>query len=69
MAELTIGAYRLRFLTIEKETHVLSFLTGNGLGNVVTVESGIQADKQTVRLDIISVCIIDSPHYSGLFCP
>ena len=69
MAKLTTGAWRLRFLTIDKETDELSFLTNNGVGNQVTVEPGIQPIKQTVRLDIISVGITDSRHYSGLLCP
>ena len=62
MSKLTRGPWQLRFLTIHKENNVLSFLTSNGVGNVVTVEPGIQPEKQIVRLDIISICIIDSPN-------
>ena len=32
MAELIKSGYQLRFLIIDNETHVLSFLTGNGVG-------------------------------------
>ena len=54
-----LGPWYLRFLTIDKETGVLSYLTSNGVGKVVTVESKTEPPKQTVRLDIISVCNID----------
>ena len=53
------GPWQLRFLTIDKETGVLSFLTSNGVGNVVTIETSIDPVNQTVRLDIISVRNID----------
>ena len=63
----------LRFATVKEETGELTdlFLTSNGVGNVVTVEPEIlpPSDRQKVRRDIISVCIIDSPHYSGFLCP
>ena len=70
MSKLTrTGPWRLRFLIIDKETNVESFLTSNDVEEVVTVEPEIRPNNQTVRLDIISVCIIDNPHYSGLLCP
>ena len=54
MSKLTRpGPWQLRFLIVDKETGVLSFLTSNGVGNVVTVEPSINPEKQTVRLDII----------------
>ena len=58
---ITKGPWHLRFVIVDKETHVLSFLTSNGVGKIVTVEPGIEPPKQRVRLglDIISGCIID----------
>ena len=53
MSEPHTGPWQLRFLTVDEELQqadVLSFLTSNGVGNQVTVEPGIQPDKQTVRL-------------------
>ena len=70
MSKLTRpGPWQLRYLIVDKEVDVLSFLTSNGVGKVVTIEPGIQPAKQIVRLDVTSVCITDSPHYSGLLCP
>ena len=70
MSELTRGPWLLRFRIIEEETGVLLFLTSNGVGNLVTVEPEIHppSERQIVRRDIISVRIIDSPHYSGMLC-
>ena len=72
MSEPTRGPWQLRYLLIKNdvpEPGVLLSLTSNGVGNVVTVVHDIQPDKQTVKLDVISVCIIDSLHYSGFLCP
>ena len=69
MSKVPRGPWNIRFFALDEETNVLLFLTSNGIGNVVTVEPGIQPFRQRVRLDIISVCNIDSPHYSGLLCP
>ena len=63
------GPWKLRFLIVDKETDVLSYLTSNGVDNAVTIESKEEPSKQTVRLDIISVCITDGPHYSGSLSP
>ena len=62
------GPWELRFLIVNTELNVLSFLTSNGVGNVVTVEPEIlpPSARQKVRLDIISAWIIDRPHCSGL---
>ena len=70
MSELIRGGL-LRFLIVNEVAGELLFLTGNGVDNVVTVEPQIHppSNKQRVRRDIISVCIIDSPHYSGFLCP
>ena len=58
MSDIEKGPWQLRFLIIDKES-VLSFLTSNGVGEVVTVQRIIDPFRQTVRLrlDIISVCI------------
>lgn len=67
---ITPGPWHLRFLIVDKETGALSYLTSNGVGKVVTIESKIDPPKQTVRLDIISVCVmIDGFHYSGSLYP
>ena len=58
MSDIKIGPWRLRFLIVDKETGEHLFLTGNGVGKVVTVEP--KADhpfKQNVRLGIFSVCM------------
>ena len=72
MSKIASGPLLLRFAIVKDETGELFdlLLTSNGVGNVVTVEPEIfqipPSGRQIVRLDIISVCIIDSLHYSGM---
>ena len=71
MYELPRGPHLLRFLNVDKATLNLPVLTGNGVGNVITIGPEIQPpnDRQIVRLDIFSICVIDRPNYSGFLCP
>ena len=69
--ELGNRPWHLLFQILDKETgSLLYYLTSNGDSNVVTIEPRINSepDRQTVRLDIISVCIIDTVLTSGLLC-
>ena len=54
------GPWQLRFVIVDKENSVLSYLTSNGLGKVVTVEREDLPDRQKVRIDVFSVFIIDT---------
>lgn len=69
------GPWHLRFqIIVDREASSLasSYLTSNGVNNVVTIVPGNDERNepnlnQIVRLDIlISVYIIESPHYSGM---
>jgi hypothetical protein len=54
------GPWQLRFVIVNREDDFLLYLTNNGLGKVVTVEPEDQPDRQIVRLNVFSVCIIDT---------
>ena len=54
------GPWQLLFVVVDRESGLLSYLTSNGLDKVVTIEPKNEPDKQKVRIDVFSVCIIDT---------
>ena len=69
MSKITVGPWHILFYT-DVGHGERWFLTSNGVGKEETIEPEIvpPSDRQKVRRDIISVCIIDNPRYSGLSC-